>query len=191
MDRVVRQRHEPIAAGGRLRSFGGKITDNTLAARRVYEQEKGRPARLLFVLSVKDGRIMKANLRLSRRHVTHGASVFLLCLILAAPTPSSTHREWFRGLDLEPALSEAHLVMVGRVAHVDETKIVMGGKGERSLLQFKFEPVLVLKGVFSRDSLSLTSDDLGVQRFADTSPIESGQFRLLMLGRSMQGYAIN
>ena len=134
---------------------------------------------------------MKVNLRLSRRHVTHGASIFLLCLILAAPTPSSTRREWFRGLDLEPALSEAHLVMVGRVAHVDETKIVMGGKGERSLLQFKFEPVLVLKGVFSRESLSLTSDDLGVQRFADTSPIESGQFRLLMLGRSMQGYAIN
>ena len=46
-------------------------------------------------------------------------------------------------------------------AFVSETKIMMGGKVESPLLQFKFAPVLVLKGVFSRESLSLTSQDLG------------------------------
>jgi HEAT repeat protein len=91
---------------------------------------------------------------------------------------------------LEPALAEAGLVLVGHVIGVSETKIMAGGKGERSLLQFEFEPVLALKGVFSRESLSLTSDDLGVQGFTDSAPIEPGQFRLLMLGRSSQGYAI-
>jgi HEAT repeat protein len=87
-------------------------------------------------------------------------------------------------------LAESSLVLVGRVADVSEVKITMGGKGESALLQFKFEPVLVLKGVFSRESLVLTSDDLGVRRFADTAPIKPGQLRLLMLGRSSQGYAI-
>jgi HEAT repeat protein len=66
----------------------------------------------------------------------------------------------------------------------------MGGKGERSLLQYKFEPVLVLKGVFSRKSLLLTSDDLGTQQFTDAAPIEAGQLRLLILTRSFAGYAM-
>src|SRR5260370_18581264 len=67
-------------------------------------------------------------------------------------TNSSGDDEWFRGLDLEPALGEASLVLVGRVVDVSETKIVMGGKVESALLQFKFAPLLVLKGVFSRES---------------------------------------
>jgi HEAT repeat protein len=86
-------------------------------------------------------------------------------------------------------------VLVGRVTDVSETKIGVGGKGESSLLQYKFEPVLVLKGVFSRESLLLTSDDLGTQQFigatdANAAPIEAGQLRLLMLGRSLAGYAM-
>jgi len=103
---------------------------------------------------------------------------------------SPAHEEWFRGLDLEPALGEASLVMVARVVDVSETKIILGGKAETTLLQFKFAPVQVLKGVFSRESLSLTSQDLGIQNYADSAPIETGQLRLLMLGRSSQGYAI-
>jgi HEAT repeat protein len=66
----------------------------------------------------------------------------------------------------------------------------VGGKGESALLQYKFEPVLVLKGVFSRESLVLTSEDLGTQQFTDAAPIETGQLRLLMLGRSFAGYAM-
>jgi hypothetical protein len=66
----------------------------------------------------------------------------------------------------------------------------MGGKVESALLQFQFAPVLVLKGVFSRESLLLTSQDLAIQSFANDSAIERGQLRVLMLGRSRQGYAI-
>jgi HEAT repeat protein len=133
---------------------------------------------------------MEAKIHRASQLVRHAAGVHLLVLLLTGATNSSAHDEWFRGLDLEPALGEASLVMVGRVVDVSETKIMMGGKVESALLQFKFAPVLVLKGVFSRESLSLTSQDLGIQRFTDSAPIEPGQVRLLMLGRSSQGYAI-
>jgi HEAT repeat protein len=117
----------------------------------------------------------------------------LLLFLLVGPPRSLAHDEWYRGLDLEFVLADSSLVLVGRVTDVSETKIGMGGKGELSLLQYKFEPVLVLKGVFSRDSLLLTSDDLGTQQFngvTDAAPIEAGQLRLLMLGRSFAGYAM-
>ena len=76
----------------------------------------------------------------------------LLFLFLVAPPRSLAHDEWYRGLDLESALADSSLVLVGRVTNVSETKLGVGGKGERSLLQYKFEPVLVLKGVFSRET---------------------------------------
>src|SRR3984957_3161172 len=116
----------------------------------------------------------------------------LLFFFLVGP-PRSLADEWYRGLDLESALADSSLVLVGRVTDVSETKIGVGGKGESSLLQYKFDPVLVLKGVFSRESLLLTSDDLGTQQFngvTDAAPIEAGQLRLLMLGRSFPGYAM-
>ncbi|MDQ1407237.1 MAG: hypothetical protein QOG55_2866 [Acidobacteriaceae bacterium] len=117
----------------------------------------------------------------------------LLLFFLVGPPRSLAHDEWYRGLDLESALADSGLVLVGRVSDVSETKLGVGGKGERSLLQYKFEPVLVLKGVFSRESLLLTSDDLGTQQFngvTDAAPIETGQLRLLMLGRSFAGYSM-
>ena len=114
----------------------------------------------------------------------------LLLFFLVGPTRSLAHDEWYRGLDLESALADSSLVLVGRVTDVSETKIGVGGKGERSLLQYKFAPVLVLKGVFSRESLLLTSDDLGTQQFTDAAPIEAGQQRLLILERSFAGYAM-
>ena len=107
-----------------------------------------------------------------------------------APLRSLAHDEWYRGLDLESALADSGLVLVGRVTDVSETKLGVGGKGERSLLQYKFEPVSVLKGVFSRERLLLTSDDLGTQQFTDAAPIEPGQLRLLVLGHSFAGYAM-
>jgi HEAT repeat protein len=117
----------------------------------------------------------------------------LLLFYLVGPARSLAHDEWYRGLDLESALADSSLVLVGRVTDVSETKIGVGGKGESSLLQYKFDPVLMLKGVFSRESLLLTSDDLGTQQFngvTDAAPIEVGQLRLLMLGRSFAGYAM-
>jgi HEAT repeat protein len=114
----------------------------------------------------------------------------LLLLFLAGAQRSLAHDEWYRSLDLEAALADSSLVFVGRVTDVSETKIGVGGKGERSLLQYRFEPVLVLKGVFSRESLLLTGDDLGTQQFTDGAPIEAGELRLLILARSFAGYAM-
>jgi HEAT repeat protein len=114
----------------------------------------------------------------------------LLLFFLVGPQQSLAHDDWYRGLDLESALADSSLVLVGRVTDVSETKLGVGGKGERSLLQYRFEPVLVLKGVFSRESLLLTSDDLGTQQFTNAAPIEAGQLRLLILARSFAGYAM-
>jgi HEAT repeat protein len=133
---------------------------------------------------------MKANIRQANQLVRHLSAVQIIILLLASAMNSSAHDDWFRGLDLEPALGDASLVLVARVVDVSETRIMMGGKGESALLQFKFAPVLVLKGVFSRDSLSLTSQDLGIQGLGDSASIEAGQTRLLMLGRTGQGYAV-
>ena len=133
---------------------------------------------------------MEARLHRARQLRRPVVGVCLLSLAFAGATKSFAHDEWFRGLDLEPALVEASVVLVGRVVRVSQTNIAVGGKGERSLLQFEFEPVLALKGVYSRESLSLTSDDLGAWRFPDSAPIKPGELRLLMLGRSSQGYAI-
>ncbi len=112
----------------------------------------------------------------------------LVFFLAASRAKSSPREEWFRGLDLEPALGESSLVMVARVAEVRTTKISVGGKGERSLYEYRFVPMMVLKGVFSRESLSLTSDDLGVQSVADFSSIAPGDLHLLILGRSSEGY---
>src|SRR6266576_1153238 len=132
---------------------------------------------------------MGARLCSTNRWITPIATCLLL-LFLAGPPRSLAHDEWYRGLDLESALADSGLVLVVRVTDVSETKLGVGGKGERSLLQYKFEPVLVLKGVFSRESLLLTSDDLGTQQFTDAAPIEPRQFRLLVLERSFAGYSM-
>lgn len=47
--------------------------------------------------------------------VRHRAAVQILVLLLAGAMNSAAHDEWFRGLDLEPALSDASLVLVARV----------------------------------------------------------------------------
>lgn len=130
----------------------------------------------------------------AKYHLENGVArpIVCICLLFASlawPGKSVAHEEWFRDLDLEPALSEAGLVLAGRVENVSSTVIAAGGKGEFKVLQFRFVPVRTLKGVFSRESLSLTSADLGIQRFNDVAPIEVGQLRLLILGRSMEGYA--
>lgn len=95
-----------------------------------------------------------------------------------------------RELDLENAVARADLIMAVRVAEVSERTMVYGGKEVRSTQQFTFEPVRTIKGLFSRDTLKLASDDLGADRFSDRpAALEKGQLRLLFLGRSGRGYA--
>jgi HEAT repeat protein len=92
-------------------------------------------------------------------------------------------------LDLENAIAQAELVIAVRMLDVSETKIVHGGKQEQVTAQYRFEPVRILKGIYARDVLLLTGQDLGIYRYgAAPSQIERGQVFLLLLGRSGPGY---
>ncbi len=116
--------------------------------------------------------------------VAVGWSVLLAALLRGEAAQGRD--EWYRGLDLEPA-AHADLILVARVAEVGEQKTVYGGKAERITVQLKFEPLKTLKGVFTRDALLLTTDDLGGSD--EPVSLEKGQVRLLLLGRSGRGYA--
>jgi HEAT repeat protein len=131
---------------------------------------------------------MKANLCPGTRPAGVILCIGLLLVLLALPVRSVARDEWYRALDLEPVLSEASLVVAARVADIGTTTVTTGGKGEFRLLQFKFAPVVALKGVFSREALSLTSVDMGIR--GDAAAIEIGELRLLILGRSSAGYVV-
>jgi hypothetical protein len=92
-------------------------------------------------------------------------------------------------LDLEDAIARAELVIAVRLLDVSETRIVHGGKQVESTLQYRFEPVRTLKGIYARDSLLLTGQDLGIYRYgAGPDKVERGQVFLLLLGRNGPGY---
>jgi hypothetical protein len=93
-------------------------------------------------------------------------------------------------LDLENAITGADLIIAVRLTDVSERTVVHGGKEARSTQQFTFEPVRTLKGLFSRNTLKLTNDDLGTDQFRDRpASLERGQLRMLLLCRSGRGYA--
>jgi len=91
--------------------------------------------------------------------------------------------------DLEPSLQSAALVMAVRVENVSPVQVVYGGKGTQTLYQYTLTPIRVLKGVYSRAELLITSADLQPYNYAfDPSDIRRGDQRLLLLGRSNVGY---
>jgi HEAT repeat protein len=85
---------------------------------------------------------------------------------------------------LEQAIGQASLILVGRVAAVSEQTYALGGKSYRITRSYDFEPVSALKGLYARDVLSLTSVDLGDPTWA---PVV-GVLRLILLVRSNVGY---
>ena len=92
-------------------------------------------------------------------------------------------------LDLELAVTQAELILAVRLVDVTETKIVHGGRDVQITEQYRFEPVQVLKGIFARESLLLTGQDLGIYRFAGGSErLPRGQLMLVLLGRQGQNY---
>jgi HEAT repeat protein len=92
-------------------------------------------------------------------------------------------------LDLEGAVEVADLILVVRLIDVTESRIVHGGKQEVVTQQYRFEPIQTLKGVYARDALLMTDQDLRLYQFAhDGSRIEPGQLLLLLLGRSGPGW---
>ncbi|MGH8249123.1 MAG: hypothetical protein ACREVI_00260 [Steroidobacteraceae bacterium] len=131
--------------------------------------------------------VMKQPVRFSAR--------FLMLAVLAgsasaqATKPLEQREEWFRGLEIEAATAESELILVSRVVDVREIPMPIGGKGERAVHQVRFEPVRILKGMFARDGLTLTSYDLGhFDSRSGLDRLKAGELRLLFLGRSQSGY---
>jgi HEAT repeat protein len=92
-------------------------------------------------------------------------------------------------LDLENGIAQAELIIAVRMLDVSETKIVHGGKQKQVTAQYRFEPARILKGIYARDALLLTGQDLGIYRYgAGPGQIDRGQMFLLLLGRSGPGY---
>ena len=91
--------------------------------------------------------------------------------------------------DLEAAVGQAELILVARLADVTETKIVSGGRNEQVTQQYRLEPVEVIKGIFARETLLMTGQDLGISRFAEGDDgLERGQLLLVLLGRQNGSY---
>src|SRR5262249_20800611 len=81
------------------------------------------------------------------------------------------------------------LILAVRLVDVTETKIVHGGRNLEVTEQYRFEPVRVLKGIFARESLLLTGQDLGIYRFAGSAErLPPGPLMLVLLGRQGQNY---
>ncbi len=92
-------------------------------------------------------------------------------------------------LDLEVAVAQAELVVAVRLVEMTESKIVHGGRTETVTQQYRFEPVRVLKGIFARESLLMTGEDLGIYRFAASGErLDRGQLLLVLLGRQGEAF---
>ena len=118
------------------------------------------------------------------RVFVHSLALFT---VLVCGQTTQAKEEWYRGVDLEQPIRASDLILVARIGEVSETKTVSGGKAEYTVQQIKFEPVRTLKGVFARDTLLLTTEDLG--GYDESATLQRGQLRLLLLGRSGRGYA--
>jgi len=91
--------------------------------------------------------------------------------------------------DLEQSLTSAALVMAVRVDEVRPVRVIHGGKGSQTIHQYTFTPTRVLKGVYSRAALQMTSADLQPYSYNfDPGAIQAGEHRLLILGRSNVGF---
>src|SRR6478735_5163559 len=108
--------------------------------------------------------------------------MFKLCsalVVLLAAIRGASAEEGFEGWNLEPGVSQAHLVMVVRVASISQVTVVEGAKTDVALREYRFQPIRRLKGIFQRDQLSMTAADLGCP--ADDGPLapplKEGEFR--------------
>jgi hypothetical protein len=110
------------------------------------------------------------------------AGAFVLAPLAHSKSPVSEY-------DLEPSLRSAALVVAVRVESVSPVQVVYGGKSVQTIYQYTFTPIRVLKGVYSRPELLMTSNDLQPYNYGfNPGDIQSGQQRLLLLGRSSVGY---
>ncbi len=102
-------------------------------------------------------------------------AVLLSCRFASAQVAD----EEFEGWHLEPGVGQAHLVMVARVASISQVTIVEGAKTDLALREYRFQPVRRLKGIFSRDQLSMTGADLGLTtEDATSTPLKEGRISI-------------
>jgi HEAT repeat protein len=92
-------------------------------------------------------------------------------------------------LDLELSIQRADLVVAAKLAEITESKVVQGGRNVQVTQQYRFEPVRVIKGIFARDALLMTGQDLGVYQFAAAGErLQPGQTLLVLLARQGQHF---
>ncbi len=130
---------------------------------------------------------------MSQRNLLAAQALALLVVVspvwAQAQSPIEPREEWFLGLDIEAAVAQSELILVTRIEEVREIPMPVGGKGERTMLQVQFQPVRVLKGVFARDGMTLTSYDLGIYHSRSAlDRLRAADLRMLFLGRSQTGY---
>ncbi|MEX0711054.1 MAG: hypothetical protein WD278_01815 [Pirellulales bacterium] len=117
-------------------------------------------------------------------NLLHSSKAVLLLAVALACRGASAQEE-FEGWHLEPGVGQAHLVMVARVASISRVTVVEGAKTDVALREYRFQPVLRLKGIFQRDQLSMTASDLGLgaEDASSAPPLKEGEFRLLILAQ--------
>ncbi len=115
----------------------------------------------------------------------------LAALLNVLPAKAEERDAWFRDLDLAERVAAARLIMSVEVAGVEEEKVIVGGKGELSVTQIRFRPLMVFKGVYTRSELLLTDKDIGGYRQPHlVKNLRRGERRLLLLDRHSQGYGL-
>lgn len=120
---------------------------------------------------------LRVSLRIDRRRL---AALFLT---VALACRGAVAQEEFSAWNLETSIGQAHLILVARVATISRLTIVEGAKTDLAFREYRFQPVLRLKGLFQRDQLSMTAADLGcpAEHAESDCPLKEGEYRLLIL----------
>ncbi|HVU89749.1 MAG TPA: hypothetical protein VHD36_20635 [Pirellulales bacterium] len=115
-----------------------------------------------------------------------------LLLIVLSVGRATAAEKGFENWNLEPSVTQAHLVMVARLTSIGSLTVVEGAKTDVMLREYRFQPVRRLKGIFQRDQLSMTNVDLGcpAEDPVQGCPLKEGEFRLLILvqQQGLQGF---
>ncbi|MEX2168196.1 MAG: hypothetical protein WD851_02710 [Pirellulales bacterium] len=118
-------------------------------------------------------------------NLLQSAKRVLLVLAVLLACRGASAQDDFEGWNLESSIDQAHLVMVARVESISKLRVVEGAKTDVTLREYRFQPIRILKGIFNRDQLSMTTSDLGCppEDASTTPPLREGEFRLLILAQ--------
>jgi HEAT repeat protein len=136
------------------------------------------------------GYVVKRLRRRAKVFYRGAASAFCAVIALVLACGGASAQEEFEDWHLEPGVSQAHLVMVARVASISRLTVVEGAKTDVAIREYRFQPIRRLKGIFQRDQLSMTAADLGcpADDAALAPPLKEGEFRLLILAQQQGRY---